>query len=96
MSLLDRLRLRRKRPAPAPVGLACQELVELVTDYLEGALAPEDRRRFEEHIGRCGGCTNYLDQMRQTIALTGRLSEDTFPDGARDDLLAAFRSWKQG
>jgi predicted anti-sigma-YlaC factor YlaD len=95
MSLLRRFRLRRKQPSPGPGGLACQELVELVTDYLEGALAPEDRRRFEEHIGRCVGCTNYLDQMRVTIALSGRLSEDTFPDGARDELVAAFRSWKQ-
>ena len=56
--------------------LSCQELVELVTDYLEGALSEEETARFESHIGRCDGCNVYLEQVRQTIVMTGRLSED--------------------
>src|SRR4051812_1491974 len=57
-------------------ALSCQELVELVTDYLEGALAPGDLRRFEEHIAGCGKCTTYLAQMRETIRVTGTLTPD--------------------
>ena len=56
--------------------LSCQELVELVTDYLEGALSAEETARFEDHIGRCAGCAAYLEQIRQTIELTGRLTAD--------------------
>jgi hypothetical protein len=74
--------------------LRCDELVELVTDYVEGALAEPDRERFEEHIVLCEGCSNYFDQMRRTIAITGRLTEDDLSADARDDLLAAFRDWK--
>ena len=74
-------------------NLSCQELVELVTDYLEGALAPVDVARFEAHLTDCDGCTAYLDQIRTTIALTGRLSTDTISPEARDALLHTFRSW---
>ncbi len=55
-------------------ALSCQELVELVTDYLEGALSPADLRRFEDHIAGCDGCTEYLAQFRRTIELTGTLT----------------------
>ena len=75
-------------------GLTCIELVELVTEYLEGMMPAGDRARFDEHIGKCEGCRNYLDQMRATIALTGRLSEASIPGDAKDALLAAFREWK--
>lgn len=75
-------------------GLSCQELVELVTDYLEGRLPRRQRRRFEQHLSVCDGCTTYLAQMRSTIALTGRLrAEDLDPD-AEAELLAAFRGWR--
>ena len=57
--------------------LSCQELVELVTDYLEGALSPEEAARFEDHIGRCTGCAAYLEQIRQTIVLAGRLTPES-------------------
>ena len=77
-------------------ALTCQELVELVTDYLEGALPPAERARFEAHLRGCRGCTAYFEQMRLTIGLLGRLTEETLPAGARDDLLQAFRRWKQG
>ena len=76
--------------------LNCQGLVELVTDYLEHALSVEDQARFEGHLSRCTGCRNYLDQMRRTIAVMGRLSEESIAPQARDDLLRAFRDWKRG
>jgi anti-sigma factor RsiW len=73
--------------------LSCQELVELVTDYLEGALPEEEAARFEDHIGSCTGCKVYLEQMRQTIALSGRLSGDALSPDAESALLEAFRGW---
>jgi anti-sigma factor RsiW len=75
-------------------GLSCQELVELVTDYLEGALSRSDRARFERHIKSCPHCTAYLEQMRGTLAVLGRLEEESLPPHARDELLAAFRDWR--
>jgi predicted anti-sigma-YlaC factor YlaD len=74
--------------------LTCRELVEIVTDYLEGALTQEDFARFERHLSVCEGCTIYVDQMRETIRLTGMLREDQIPDAAREALLEAFRGWK--
>jgi len=75
--------------------LTCVELVELVTDYLEGSLGDAERTRFENHIGACQGCSNYLDQMRETIAVVGRIETDDLSDEARSELLAAFRGWKR-
>ena len=74
--------------------LSCQELVELVTDYLEGALSPDDMERFEEHIGRCTGCAAYLEQIRQTIVLTRRLTPESLSPEAERALLDAFRGWR--
>jgi anti-sigma factor RsiW len=74
--------------------LSCQELVELVTDYLEGALSPEERERFEHHVGLCNGCRVYLEQMRQTIELAGRLSVESLSADAERSLLEAFRGWR--
>jgi anti-sigma factor RsiW len=74
-------------------ALSCQELVELVTDYLEGALSPADLQRFERHTAGCVDCTRYLEQLRLTIRLTGALGpEDLSPD-AEQALLEAFRDW---
>jgi predicted anti-sigma-YlaC factor YlaD len=75
-------------------NLTCQELVELVTDYLEGALSPHDLDRFERHLVGCRDCRNYLAQMRQTIRTLGYLSEETIDPMARDELHDAFRDWK--
>jgi anti-sigma factor RsiW len=75
--------------------LRCKELVELVTDYLEGALTPSDRERFEEHLAACAGCTRYLAQIRETIRLTGGLTEEQIPVEQRDALLAAFMDWRR-
>ena len=74
-------------------SLSCQELVELVTDYLEGVLAPADLRRFEQHIDGCGNCTTYLAQMRETIRITGTLTPDDLSPDAERELLALFSAW---
>jgi anti-sigma factor RsiW len=74
--------------------LTCQELVELVTDYLEGALPPHERARFEEHLGACPGCVTYVEQFRETIRLTGTLREADLAPAARDTLLEQFRNWQ--
>jgi anti-sigma factor RsiW len=76
--------------------LTCQELVELVTDYLEGALSPAERARFDAHLAGCTGCRRYLEQMRQTIATLPRLTEETIQPDAKEALLRAFRTWKAG
>lgn len=76
-------------------GLACQEVVELVNDYLEGALSAGDAARFEAHISACDGCSTYIEQIRQTVAVTGRLTEESLEPHVRDELLAAFRGWKE-
>jgi anti-sigma factor RsiW len=73
--------------------LSCQELVEMVTQYLEGAMPPDERAQFEDHLSRCRGCTAYIEQMRHTIQLTGKLSEETIAPKAREELLDLFRSW---
>jgi len=74
--------------------LSCQELVELVTDYLEGALPQGERASFERHIEGCMGCREYVRQMRQTIELTGSLTPADVGPEAEAALLAAFRDWK--
>jgi anti-sigma factor RsiW len=76
--------------------LACQEVVELVTDHLEGALPPGVREAFERHLAACGNCAAYLDQMRRTIAAAGRLREDELPVPVRDALVQAFEGWAAG
>jgi anti-sigma factor RsiW len=74
--------------------LTCREMVELVTDYLEGALPAPERVRFEEHLAGCEGCSHHLEQMRTTIRVTGTLDEDAFPAGQLDGLIQAFRGWR--
>jgi anti-sigma factor RsiW len=75
-------------------SLSCRELVELVTDYIEDALDRRTRSRFERHISGCPHCTEYLEQIRETVRLTGMLREDQLEPRAREELLAAFRTWK--
>jgi anti-sigma factor RsiW len=74
--------------------LACQELVELVTAYFDGAMSRRDRKRFEAHISGCDNCTTYVEQMRQTIEATGSITEETIDPAARDKLLEVFRDWQ--
>jgi anti-sigma factor RsiW len=75
--------------------LPCQELVELVTDYLEGRLAPMEQRRFEAHLALCRGCRTYLEQMRQTIRALGKLPEESIAPEAKERLLGVFRHWRR-
>jgi anti-sigma factor RsiW len=74
--------------------LVCQQVVELVTDYLEGALPRRERRRFERHLRNCPNCTAYLEQMRVTIATTGSLAAEDFTPEARDEFTELFRAWR--
>lgn len=83
------------QPTPPADDLSCQELVELVTEYLEGAMAPPDRARFDEHLGVCEGCRTYLDQMRATIRVVGSIDPAALDPSAERALLAAFRDWKR-
>jgi predicted anti-sigma-YlaC factor YlaD len=75
--------------------LTCAEVVELVTDYLDGRLTAADVERFEEHLVFCDGCENFLEQMRTTIQVTGRLRAEDLSPAVQELLLATFRSWRQ-
>ena len=74
--------------------IACIEVVEVVTDYLEGALPARKRRLLEEHLTGCDGCTVYVEQMRRTIETAGRLRAEDIPPELEERLLVAFESWK--
>jgi predicted anti-sigma-YlaC factor YlaD len=77
-----------------PGGLACQEVVELVTDYLENALLPEKRTQLEEHVAGCEGCTNYIEQVRLAIAMLRDLAQQpAFPE-THDELKQIFHHWR--
>lgn len=79
----------------APAGeMTCKELVEVITDYIEGTMSAQDRERFEEHLGRCPYCVEYLEQMRDTIHTLGELREGLIPPEARAALLESFRGWR--
>jgi predicted metal-binding protein len=80
----------------APNEMSCRELVQLVTDYLENALSIEDRTRLEHHLVFCTWCVDYLQQMRDVLKVTGRLSEDDLSAEEQEQLLRAFRNWKRG
>jgi len=75
--------------------LSCQDVVELVTEYLDRSLPPEEASLFEQHVNFCDGCEWYLDEMRTTITTVGRITEEQVPRDTRDKLLAAFREWKR-
>ena len=74
--------------------LACQEMVELITDYLEGGLSRSQRRRFEAHLAGCEHCAEYLEQMRFTIRLTGRLRSEDLTPQMRAEMTALFGRWR--
>jgi anti-sigma factor RsiW len=75
--------------------ITCQEVVELVTDYFEGALAADEAELFEQHLNFCDGCEWYVDQMRTTVATVGQIREEDVPGKTRERLLTAFRDWKR-
>jgi anti-sigma factor RsiW len=74
----------------------CDEFVELVTAYLDGALDPDTERRFVEHLAECDGCDRYVEQFRRTVDALGHLPAEGLAPEARDRLLAAFRDWDGG
>ena len=74
--------------------MKCRDVVELMTDYLEGALSAEDRARFEDHIAGCDGCRAYLEQLRVTKQAAGRLASEPVPESLQAELLNAFRDWR--
>jgi anti-sigma factor RsiW len=79
---------------PRRRAIVCQQVVELVTDYLEGSLSRSERRRFEAHLAGCPNCTEYLEQMRATIQLAGRITPDDLTPAMRDDLIDLYRQWR--
>jgi anti-sigma factor RsiW len=85
-----KLRILRKRPRP----LVCQQVVEMVTDYLEGSLSAADRIRLETHLAGCPHCTEYLAQIRETIRLAGRLAPEDLTPEMRTDLTDLYRRWR--
>jgi anti-sigma factor RsiW len=77
-----------------PEDLVCREVVEVVSEYLDGGMSPQDRARFERHLRECPYCAIYVDQMRAAIAALGRLPEDPLSPERRRQLVAAFRDWR--
>lgn len=74
--------------------MACQELVEVITDYLEGTLPASDRVRFDAHLTTCSACREYVEQIRAVIRLSGGLTVQTIEPATRESLLRAFRRWR--
>ena len=75
-------------------AMNCNELVELVTAYLDDALDPQTRMRFDEHLQLCDGCENYLEQFRVTVRTVGRISAEQLDPGFRNRLLDAFQNFR--
>jgi anti-sigma factor RsiW len=80
--------------AAGAADITCQEVVGLLTDYLEGVMPAAERARLEAHLRTCDGCVNYLDQLRRTIQVTGTLAEGWLPPETAAKLVAAFRAWR--
>ena len=76
-------------------GLMCRKVLDLLTEYLDGALAPMEHARVAAHLEECDACARYLDQFTATIEVTAALREDAVPDDVRTSLLAAFRTWRR-
>lgn len=95
MSLWHRRRRQDEQPGEL-TGMACQECVELVSDYLEGTLEPELIERAEAHLGECRACLEYLEQMRLTVAELAQMPTERLSAQSRAELLSAFREWSAG
>ena len=75
---------------------SCQEMIEVVTNYLDGALPPDERQRFESHLSYCAGCSTYVEQMRETIRQTGVIPrEESLPPALREEIVTQFRTWRR-
>ena len=75
--------------------MTCQELAQLVTDYLDGAMPADERGSFERHLSLCPACVRFVDQMRQTVATLGRVPAESITPDVEQKLLEQFRSWKR-
>ena len=80
--------------AHSPLHISCQEVVELVTDYIERTLPADDAAVFEQHLNFCEGCVWYVDQIKTTIDTLGEAREEDIPTEAKDRLMSAFRDWR--
>jgi predicted anti-sigma-YlaC factor YlaD len=78
----------------SPAEIPCQEVVEMVTDYLEGALSRRDRRRIEHHLAGCPHCTAYLEQMRETLRLTGQLVPENLSPEMQREFGEIYERWR--
>ena len=74
--------------------ISCREVVELVSDYLERALPPDEAALFEEHLNFCDGCVVYVEQLREAVAASERIREEDLSDDVKESLLTAFRNWR--
>jgi anti-sigma factor RsiW len=76
-------------------ALTCHEVIQLLSNYIDGALSPDERRRVDEHLALCDGCATYLEQMRETIRITGMVTEQQVSEPDKNALLDAFRDWRR-
>lgn len=83
-------------PISADDEMTCRELVDLVTEYLEGTLPEDDRVRLEGHLEECAYCAQYVEQMRHTVDALGRLGAESLTPDTERRLLEAFRGWRTG
>ena len=83
-------------PTPVEHGYSCREVVELASEYLEGAMTTEQMTRFELHLNLCDGCSGFVEQVRATVAMARVLPEEEIPDDLKGKLLTAFRGWTHG
>jgi predicted anti-sigma-YlaC factor YlaD len=84
---------------PAPFrsqALVCRDAVEAVTDYLEGAMSPRQRERFESHLDECDHCREYLEQMRTMIHALGRVEPEALGPPVMDELVLLYQRWRAG
>lgn len=77
-----------------PREIPCQQVVEMISDYLEDALSIRDRRRLEHHLAGCPHCTAYLAQMRETLRLTGRLVPADLTPAMQQEFEEVYRHWR--
>jgi anti-sigma factor RsiW len=86
---------RRGAVQSQPEDVSCKEIVQIVSDYVEGVLPPAEREAVELHLNLCDGCTDYLLQLRLAIALTGELPADALPPQLEEELCQAFREFSR-